>query len=113
MSVAPWRCPHASRPGDVRMPRALAMSAYLAPWRCPYTPRMIPEEELLAGGDAHALTQRTRDEAKQAGRARCVRLDSDAWRSPGSVHPRESPPSTLYSEVQARTEEVLLAFEQV
>ncbi|KAK7373315.1 hypothetical protein VNO80_06717 [Phaseolus coccineus] len=24
------------RPGDVRIPRALAMSAYLAPWRCPY-----------------------------------------------------------------------------
>ncbi|KAK7335252.1 hypothetical protein VNO80_27029 [Phaseolus coccineus] len=23
-----------SRPGDVRIPRALAMSAYLAPWRC-------------------------------------------------------------------------------
>ncbi|KAK7373428.1 hypothetical protein VNO80_06835 [Phaseolus coccineus] len=29
--LAPWRCPHTSRPGDVRIPRALAMSAYLAP----------------------------------------------------------------------------------
>ncbi|KAK7353783.1 hypothetical protein VNO80_19235 [Phaseolus coccineus] len=27
MSLAPWRCPHASRPGDVRMPRVLAMAS--------------------------------------------------------------------------------------
>ncbi|KAK7342346.1 hypothetical protein VNO80_25295 [Phaseolus coccineus] len=27
MPLAPWRCPHASRPGDARMPRALAMAS--------------------------------------------------------------------------------------
>ncbi|KAK7373423.1 hypothetical protein VNO80_06830 [Phaseolus coccineus] len=39
MSLASWRCPHASRPGDARMPRALAMPACLAPWRCPHASR--------------------------------------------------------------------------
>ncbi|KAK7377582.1 hypothetical protein VNO80_03009 [Phaseolus coccineus] len=30
MPLAPWRCPHASRPGDARMLRALAMPACLS-----------------------------------------------------------------------------------
>ncbi|KAK7356686.1 hypothetical protein VNO80_15961 [Phaseolus coccineus] len=33
MSLAPKRCPHASRHGDVRMP--------LAPWRCPHASRAL------------------------------------------------------------------------
>ncbi|KAK7356279.1 hypothetical protein VNO80_15547 [Phaseolus coccineus] len=30
MSLAPWRCPHASRPDDARMPRTLTMPACLS-----------------------------------------------------------------------------------
>ncbi|KAK7342822.1 hypothetical protein VNO80_25778 [Phaseolus coccineus] len=49
MPLAPWRYPHASRPGDVRMSRVLAMPPCLsrpgdvrmplAPWRCPHASR--------------------------------------------------------------------------
>ncbi|KAK7373327.1 hypothetical protein VNO80_06729 [Phaseolus coccineus] len=51
MPLAPWRCPHASRPGDARMP--------LAPWRCPHTSRpgdvRLPRA-LAMSGEATAYT---------------------------------------------------------
>ncbi|KAK7347339.1 hypothetical protein VNO80_21869 [Phaseolus coccineus] len=42
MSLAPWRCPHASRPDDARMPLRLGDARMpLAPWRCPHASRAL------------------------------------------------------------------------